>query len=159
MFSYNICAIYFGGLFLRAAFSQVGCIPWFGTVCFLVFSPMAIQLVYLRHDPCSEIASFLERDKKQLEGEVGMGSELANGDASMSGEVKNGSGMDLPQKHFLSFGMTLVSHPLVNELTAEASWHVVVQTVCIFAVLKFFQGGGAGELCGNWVCVGVQTLV
>ncbi|XP_029376334.1 ATP-binding cassette sub-family B member 6 [Echeneis naucrates] len=33
---------------------------------------------------------------------------------------------------------------IVNELTDGRSWHTVATTVCIYVVLKFLQGGGAG---------------
>ncbi|XP_033003484.1 ATP-binding cassette sub-family B member 6, mitochondrial, partial [Lacerta agilis] len=34
---------------------------------------------------------------------------------------------------------------IVNDLTTGASWRILVQTVCIYAALKFLQGGGAGS--------------
>uniref|UniRef100_A0A3Q3SYT0 ATP-binding cassette sub-family B member 6 n=1 Tax=Mastacembelus armatus TaxID=205130 RepID=A0A3Q3SYT0_9TELE len=33
---------------------------------------------------------------------------------------------------------------IVNELTDGSSWHTVATTVCIYVLLKFLQGGGAG---------------
>ncbi|KAM6894107.1 ATP-binding cassette sub-family B member 6 [Xenentodon cancila] len=33
---------------------------------------------------------------------------------------------------------------IVNELTDGSSWHTLATTVCIYVLLKFFQGGGAG---------------
>ncbi|XP_040888655.1 ATP-binding cassette, sub-family B (MDR/TAP), member 6a [Toxotes jaculatrix] len=33
---------------------------------------------------------------------------------------------------------------IVNELTDGSSWHAVATTVCIYVLLKFLQGGGAG---------------
>ncbi|XP_061465354.1 ATP-binding cassette sub-family B member 6 [Rhineura floridana] len=34
---------------------------------------------------------------------------------------------------------------IVNELTGGIAWHILLQTVCIYAGLKFLQGGGAGS--------------
>ncbi|KAG7241004.1 hypothetical protein INR49_026034 [Caranx melampygus] len=34
---------------------------------------------------------------------------------------------------------------IVNELTDNSSWHRVATTVCIYVLLKFLQGGGAGK--------------
>ncbi|XP_072841428.2 ATP-binding cassette sub-family B member 6 isoform X2 [Pogona vitticeps] len=34
---------------------------------------------------------------------------------------------------------------IVNDLTQGVAWHILVQTVCIYAALKFLQGGGAGS--------------
>lgn len=34
---------------------------------------------------------------------------------------------------------------IVNELTDGSSWHTVAVTVCIYVLLKFLQGGGAGS--------------
>ncbi|CAI5762801.1 ATP-binding cassette sub-family B member 6, mitochondrial isoform X1 [Podarcis lilfordi] len=34
---------------------------------------------------------------------------------------------------------------IVNDLTTGASWRILLQTVCIYAALKFLQGGGAGS--------------
>ncbi|XP_019963606.2 ATP-binding cassette sub-family B member 6 [Paralichthys olivaceus] len=33
---------------------------------------------------------------------------------------------------------------IVNDLTGGSSWHTVATTVCIYVLLKFLQGGGAG---------------
>ncbi|XP_034533862.1 ATP-binding cassette, sub-family B (MDR/TAP), member 6a [Notolabrus celidotus] len=33
---------------------------------------------------------------------------------------------------------------IVNELTDGSSWHALATTVCMYVLLKFFQGGGAG---------------
>ncbi|XP_063144997.1 ATP-binding cassette sub-family B member 6 [Candoia aspera] len=33
---------------------------------------------------------------------------------------------------------------IVDELTERVTWHIVLQTICIYAILKFLQGGGAG---------------
>ncbi|XP_061654801.1 ATP-binding cassette sub-family B member 6 isoform X1 [Phyllopteryx taeniolatus] len=33
---------------------------------------------------------------------------------------------------------------IVNELTDGSSWHTLITTVCIYVLLKFMQGGGAG---------------
>ncbi|KAL7991867.1 hypothetical protein Chor_016123 [Crotalus horridus] len=33
---------------------------------------------------------------------------------------------------------------IVDALTERVTWHIVLQTICIYAFLKFLQGGGAG---------------
>lgn len=34
--------------------------------------------------------------------------------------------------------------PTVDGLTDGSSWHTVATTVCVYVLLKFLQGGGAG---------------
>lgn len=41
-----------------------------------------------------------------------------------------------------TFGFAPVT---VNELTDGSSWKTLALTVCIYVLLKFLQGGGAGE--------------
>uniref|UniRef100_G1KN81 ATP-binding cassette sub-family B member 6 n=1 Tax=Anolis carolinensis TaxID=28377 RepID=G1KN81_ANOCA len=33
---------------------------------------------------------------------------------------------------------------IVNELTQDSGWHILLQTICIYTALKFLQGGGVG---------------
>lgn len=46
---------------------------------------------------------------------------------------------------------------VVNELSEGGPWSSLVATVCIYTLLKFLQGGGAGGSCicvfvGVWFC-------
>ena len=42
--------------------------------------------------------------------------------------------------------------PLVDDLTGGRSWHTVATTVCIYVLLKFLQGGGAGTTYSFIIC-------
>lgn len=49
-----------------------------------------------------------------------------------------------PSDFFLIYRYVFFPLP-VNELTDGSSWHTLSTTVCIYVLLKFMQGGGAGR--------------